>query len=53
MFLGCILSQEKDTKIDTIEKENVVTIKKPSESEIDDLIFASKVCKIQNLMQLY
>ena len=43
--LGCILSQEKDTKIDTIEKENIVTIKKPSEKEIDDLIFASKVCK--------
>ena len=43
--LGCILSQEKDTQIDTIEKENIVTIKKPSEKEIDDLIFASKVCK--------
>ncbi len=44
-ILGGILSQEKDTKIDTIENNNVVTVKKPSKSEIDDLIFASKVCK--------
>ena len=34
-------------------KENIVTIKKPSEKEIDDLIFASKVCKNSKSNALY
>ena len=43
--LGGILSQEKNNITDTFIKEKVVTDRKPTKIEIDDMIFASKVCK--------
>ncbi len=43
--LNGVLSQEKDTKTDQLSDLNYVTVLKPSENEISDLIFASKICK--------
>ena len=43
--LNGILVQEKDQKTDTEEHLNKVTEKSPSPQEIEDLIFASKLCK--------
>ena len=43
--LNGLLVQDKDTKTDTITDLNYVTNSKPSESEISDLLFASKICK--------
>ena len=37
--------QEKDSKADAKEDLNPVTDKKPTSEEIEDLIFASKLCK--------
>jgi phosphoribosylaminoimidazolecarboxamide formyltransferase/IMP cyclohydrolase len=37
--------QEKDHVTDTLEGLNYVSKKKPSERELQDLIFASKLCK--------
>ncbi|TMM59494.1 bifunctional phosphoribosylaminoimidazolecarboxamide formyltransferase/IMP cyclohydrolase [Maribacter algarum] len=43
--LNGMLLQEKDHKTDTPEDLTKVTTKEPSAEEIEDLIFASKLCK--------
>ena len=43
--LNGLLVQDKDTKTDTLEDLSYATIKKPSEKELEDLLFASKICK--------
>ncbi|UOB18708.1 bifunctional phosphoribosylaminoimidazolecarboxamide formyltransferase/IMP cyclohydrolase [Abyssalbus ytuae] len=43
--LNGVLVQDKDLKTDTIEDLTYVTDNKPSEKELEDLIFASKICK--------
>lgn len=43
--LNGVLVQEKDLKTDTAEDLTYVTTTKPSQKEIDDLLFASKICK--------
>ena len=43
--LNGILVQEKDTITDSSDKLTSRTDLKPSESEIEDLLFASKICK--------
>lgn len=40
-----VLVQDKDSKTDSKEDLNPVTDKKPTSKEIEDLIFASKLCK--------
>ena len=40
-----ILFQDKDNKTDSIEDFSIPTVKKPSDKETEDLIFASKICK--------
>ena len=39
------LFQDKDSVTDSKEHLSIVTINEPTESEIDDLLFASKICK--------
>lgn len=43
--LNGILVQERDNKTDSVENLEQVTREKASENEIDDLLFASKICK--------
>ncbi len=43
--LNGLLVQNKDNKTDTLENLSFVTNHKPSERELNDLIFASKICK--------
>ncbi|PIB26295.1 bifunctional phosphoribosylaminoimidazolecarboxamide formyltransferase/IMP cyclohydrolase [Maribacter sp. 4G9] len=43
--LNGILLQEKDYKTDISEDLSHATITKPSEQELEDLLFASKICK--------
>ncbi|MFL2599736.1 MAG: bifunctional phosphoribosylaminoimidazolecarboxamide formyltransferase/IMP cyclohydrolase [Flavobacteriaceae bacterium] len=43
--LNGLLSQDKDLKTDSKKDFNFVTSLKPSESESQDLLFASKICK--------
>ena len=43
--LNGVLVQDKDHTTDTLDGLNYVTVKKPSERELQDLIFASKLCK--------
>ncbi|MGB5436358.1 MAG: bifunctional phosphoribosylaminoimidazolecarboxamide formyltransferase/IMP cyclohydrolase [Maribacter sp.] len=43
--LNGILVQDKDQKTDSVDDLNYVTNKKPSSKELEDLIFASKLCK--------
>ena len=43
--LNGVLVQDKDHATDTLDGLNYVTAKKPSERELQDLIFASKLCK--------
>jgi len=43
--LNGMLLQDRDNKTDTLEDLSYATNKKPSEDEIDDLLFASKLCK--------
>ncbi|MGF1557493.1 MAG: bifunctional phosphoribosylaminoimidazolecarboxamide formyltransferase/IMP cyclohydrolase [Flavobacteriaceae bacterium] len=43
--LNGILVQDKDVKTDTVADLTYATTKKPTDSELDDLIFASKLCK--------
>jgi len=43
--LNGILMQDKDTKTDSIKDFSIPTLKKPSNLETEDLIFASKICK--------
>ena len=40
-----MLLQEKDSKTDTVEDLTHSTTTKPSDQELEDLIFASKLCK--------
>lgn len=44
-LLGGVLWQDKDTKTDDIEKMQTVTLKQPSQQQLTDMVFASKVCK--------
>ncbi len=44
-LLNGILAQEKDQHTDSQEDLKVVTKVSPSENEIEDLLFASKICK--------
>ena len=43
--LNGILLQDKDKKTDVMANLTYTTYKKPSESQLDDLLFASKICK--------
>ncbi len=43
--LNGILVQDKDNKTDAVEDLTYVTSKKPTTAELEDLIFASKLCK--------
>lgn len=43
--LNGILVQDKDAKTDSLEDLSTVTNNKPTEQELSDLIFASKICK--------
>lgn len=43
--LNGLLVQDKDLRTDRLEDLNYVTQKRPSDSEIEDLLFASKICK--------
>ena len=43
--LNGILVQDKDSKTDQVDDFNYATNTKPTTQEIDDLIFASKICK--------
>jgi phosphoribosylaminoimidazolecarboxamide formyltransferase/IMP cyclohydrolase len=44
-LLNGILAQEKDLKTDQTKDFEVKTQKEPNKAEIEDLIFASKICK--------
>jgi phosphoribosylaminoimidazolecarboxamide formyltransferase/IMP cyclohydrolase len=43
--LNGVLVQDKDMKTDTADEISYRTNKKPTDSELEDLIFASKICK--------
>ena len=43
--LNGTLVQERDSKTDTLQDLRFVTNNKPSENELKDLLFASKICK--------
>jgi len=43
--LNGILVQDRDSKTDVAEELELITTKKPNAQEIEDLIFASKICK--------
>ena len=43
--LNGILVQDRDSKTDVAEELDFITAKKPTTKEIEDLIFASKICK--------
>ena len=43
--LNGLLVQDNDFKTDCLEDLKFVTINKPSEKELEDLLFASKICK--------
>ncbi|MDY0780712.1 bifunctional phosphoribosylaminoimidazolecarboxamide formyltransferase/IMP cyclohydrolase [Tenacibaculum sp. IB213877] len=43
--LNGVLVQDKDNKTDQLEDLSYATNNKPSESELEDLLFASKICK--------
>ncbi len=43
--LNGVLVQDKDAKTDTLEELTYKTTLKPSQNELNDLIFASKICK--------
>src|SRR5690606_9252018 len=43
--LNGVLVQEKDDKTDAISDLSYATNNKPSQNELEDLIFASKICK--------
>lgn len=44
-ILNGVLFQEKDLKTDSVNDLKTVTSKNPSENEINDLLFAAKICK--------
>ncbi|WP_411028868.1 bifunctional phosphoribosylaminoimidazolecarboxamide formyltransferase/IMP cyclohydrolase [Spongiimicrobium sp. 3-5] len=43
--LNGVLVQDKDNRTDSVDDLQYATEKKPSEKELEDLIFASKLCK--------
>lgn len=43
--LNGVLVQDKDSKTDVIEDLTYMTNNNPSESELEDLLFAAKICK--------
>ncbi len=43
--LNGVLVQDKDNKTDVLEDLTYATNNKPSENELEDLLFASKICK--------
>lgn len=43
--LNGVLVQDKDNKTDSLTDLNYITSNKPSQKELEDLIFASKICK--------
>ena len=43
--LNGVLVQDKDLKTDALEDLNLATSNKPSDEELSDMIFASKICK--------
>ena len=43
--LNGVLVQDKDNRTNAVDDLQYVTDKKPTQEEIDDLIFASKLCK--------
>jgi phosphoribosylaminoimidazolecarboxamide formyltransferase/IMP cyclohydrolase len=43
--LNGLLVQDKDSKTDTVEDLSYATNNKPSDRELEDLLFASKICK--------
>ena len=43
--LNGVLVQDKDTKIETPDELKLVTSRKPSDDEIDDMLFANKIVK--------
>ncbi len=43
--LNGVLVQDRNSKTDTLEDLKLVTDNKPSKNELNDLIFASKICK--------
>jgi len=43
--LNGMLVQDRDSKTDVAEELELITTKKPTAQEIEDLIFASKICK--------
>jgi phosphoribosylaminoimidazolecarboxamide formyltransferase/IMP cyclohydrolase len=47
------LIQERNNITDNKEDLKTVTVTSPTEQEIQDLIFASKVCKTQNLTRSF
>jgi phosphoribosylaminoimidazolecarboxamide formyltransferase/IMP cyclohydrolase len=44
-ILNGVLHQERDLKTDTINDMKIVTKRAPSEKQLIDLVFASKICK--------
>ncbi len=44
-LLNGMLEQERDTMTDQKEKMNIITEKEPSHEQLNDLEFASKICK--------
>ncbi len=43
--LNGVLFQDKNNKTDSIDVVDFVTLKKPTDRELEDLLFASKICK--------
>lgn len=43
--LNGLLIQDKDDKTDTLEELSYATNNKPTDKELEDLLFASKICK--------
>jgi phosphoribosylaminoimidazolecarboxamide formyltransferase/IMP cyclohydrolase len=43
--LNGVLFQDKNNKTDSIDVVDFVTIEKPTDRELEDLLFASKICK--------
>lgn len=43
--LNGVLFQDKNNKTDTLDVVDFVTLEKPTDSELEDLFFASKICK--------
>ncbi len=44
-LLNGVVKQDRDIKIETVEELQVVTTRKPTEQEIQDMLFANKVVK--------